>query len=387
MSELKGITWDHTRGYLPMVATAQRFSETHPGVAIRWEKRSLKEFGDLALTELVKEFDLLVIDHPFIGAAVEEQLLLPLERYMPASFLEDQATNSVGKSHASYNFSGSQYALAIDTAAPISGWRPDLLKKAGCTVPGTWSELLELANRGMVAIPGTRIDMLMHLYMVCIGLGEEPFSKADALASHDVVVRALTMLRELAQAVSPELSACNPIMIWERLANGEGEAYCPFAYGYSNYSREGYARQWIDVGGLISMNGKTRFRSVLGGAGVAVSSRCRDVECAVEYCRYTASADCQRHLYFEAGGQPGHRATWRDDEVNRRCHGFFAKTLQTLDAAWMRPRWNGYHHFQDAAALLVHENVWHGGGVSEVATRLNEMAGRMRQPQKTGGEA
>lgn len=387
MSELKGITWNHTRGYLPMVATAQRFSETHPDVEIRWEKRSLKQFGDLALNDLVDRFDLLVIDHPFIGAAAAGKMLLPLEEYLPAGFLEDQTANSVGKSNASYAFLGSQYGLAIDTAAPISGWRPDLLEKAGCAVPGTWSELLDLARQGMVAIPGTRIDMLMHLYMVCIGLGEEPFARADEVAPHDVVVRALAMLRELAQAVSAEFSACNPIMVWERLTDGYGEAYCPFAYGYSNYSREGYAGQWIEVGGLISMDDKTRCRSVLGGAGVAVSSRCRNVESAMEYCRYTASAACQSHLYFEAGGQPGHRAAWRDDEVNRRSHGFFAKTLQTLDEAWMRPRWKGYHHFQDEAALLVHEYVWQGGDEREVATRLNKMAGNMRQPQKSGGEA
>ena len=40
MIELRGITWNHTRGYLPMAATAQRFSEMHPGVSIHWEKRS-----------------------------------------------------------------------------------------------------------------------------------------------------------------------------------------------------------------------------------------------------------------------------------------------------------------------------------------------------------
>ena len=387
MTELRGITWDHTRGYLPMVATAQRFVEMHPEVAIRWEKRSLKQFGDLALNELVEQFDLLVIDHPFIGAAAEEQMLLPLDRYLSTTFLEDQAENSVGQSNASYIFSGSQYALAIDTAAPISGWRPDLLGKASCAVPGTWGEMLELAKRGMVAIPGTRIDMLMHLYMVCIGLGEEPFSKADVFTSQDVAVRALEMLRELAQAVSAEFSACNPIAVWERLANGDAEAYCPFAYGYSNYSRDGYARHSIEVGGLISIDGQLRCRSVLGGAGVAISSRCRDIEVAVEYCRYTASADCQSHLYFEAGGQPGHRTAWRDDEVNRRCHEFFQKTLPTLDEAWLRPRWHGYHHFQDEAAILVHQFVWQGGDASASASTLNEMAGRMRQSGNTGGGA
>ncbi len=37
MIKLKGITWNHTRGLLPMVATSQRFTELHPEV----EKRVL----------------------------------------------------------------------------------------------------------------------------------------------------------------------------------------------------------------------------------------------------------------------------------------------------------------------------------------------------------
>ncbi len=387
MTELRGMTWDHTRGYLPMVATAQRFSEMHPEITIHWEKRSLKQFGDLALHELAAQFDLLVIDHPFIGAAAAQSLLLPLEQHLPANFLQDQAANSVGKSNASYILAGSQYALAIDAAAPISGWRPDLLERAGHSVPATWNEALELARRGLVAVSGTRIDMLMHLYMLCIGLGEEPFADPGVFGSHDITVRAIEMLRELAQAVSQTFSRCNPIMVWERLTSGDVEAYCPFAYGYSNYSRDGYAKHRLDVGGLISLDGKTRFRSTLGGAGLAISSRCDSIESAAMYCEYAAGAECQTRLYFDSGGQPGYRTAWRDDEVNRRCHGFFQKTLQTLDEAWLRPRSSGYHQFQDEAALLVHEFAWQGGDASAVATTLNEMAANMCRPQEAGGYA
>ncbi|MGH9619970.1 MAG: carbohydrate ABC transporter substrate-binding protein, partial [Bryobacteraceae bacterium] len=67
MVQLKGITWRHTRGYLPMVATAQRFCELNPEVLIRWETRSLQQFADSPVEELAREFDLLVIDHPSMG--------------------------------------------------------------------------------------------------------------------------------------------------------------------------------------------------------------------------------------------------------------------------------------------------------------------------------
>jgi multiple sugar transport system substrate-binding protein len=385
MTELRGITWDHTRGYLPMVATAQRFSEMHPDVSIRWEKRSLKQFGDLALNDLADQFDLLVVDHPLIGAAAAQTILVPLEQHLPAAFLEDQAANSVGKSNASYIVSGSQYALAIDTAAPVSGWRQDLLDQAGTAVPSTWDDLLELARRGIVAISGVGIDMLMHLYMLCIGLGEEPFSHSGIFASRPVAVRSLEMLRLLAQAVSQEFSKYNPIMVWERLSNGDAEAYCPFAYGYSNYSREGYAAHCIEVGELVSIDRASRCRSTLGGAGLAISSRCRSMETAAEYCQYVAGAACQTRLYFESGGQPGYRAAWIDPEVNRRSRGFFQRTLRTLDEAWLRPRWNGYHKFQDEAALLVHQYAWHGGDAGTVASSLNELASKLRRAESARG--
>lgn len=131
MIELRGITWNHTRGYLPMVATAQRFSELNPGVEIRWEKRSLQQFADWPIQKLAEVYDLLVIDHPFSGYAAAHDVLLPLDALAPASFLEDQAAQSVGLSHASYSFGGHHWALAIDAATPVCGYRPDLLERAG----------------------------------------------------------------------------------------------------------------------------------------------------------------------------------------------------------------------------------------------------------------
>src|SRR5712691_3628177 len=127
MTRLIGITWDHSRGYDPMVATAEAYSRLHPDVTIEWRKRSLKEFGDFPIEKLAQSFDLLVIDHPFVGFAAADKCLLPLDEYIDASFLDDQATNSVGRSHNSYFYEGHQWALAIDAAAQISSFRADLL--------------------------------------------------------------------------------------------------------------------------------------------------------------------------------------------------------------------------------------------------------------------
>ena len=145
---LRGITWNHSRGYVPMVATAQRFEETHPGVEIHWEKRSLQAFADHPIVELTNTYDLLVIDHPWAGFAAESGVLLDLAAHLPAAFMDDQAANGVGKSHSSYNFDGYHCALAIDAATPVASYRPDLLAKLETEVPQTWDALLALARRG-----------------------------------------------------------------------------------------------------------------------------------------------------------------------------------------------------------------------------------------------
>src|SRR5208283_4346193 len=93
---LRGMTWDDARGYLPLAATARRFSELNPGVAIEWGKRSLKSFEEFPVEQLAADYDLVVLDHPFVGHAAKHGLLLPLDGELPASFLAEQAENSVG---------------------------------------------------------------------------------------------------------------------------------------------------------------------------------------------------------------------------------------------------------------------------------------------------
>ncbi|HET7102107.1 MAG TPA: extracellular solute-binding protein, partial [Terriglobia bacterium] len=215
---LRGITWNHSRGFLPMVATAQRFSETHPGVEIIWEKRSLQEFADYPVEKLAETFDLLVIDHPFAGYAARRRILVPLDEQLDADFLADQSRNSVGRSHESYFYGGHQWALAIDAATPVSAWRADLLANAKTGPPETWQELLALARRGLVAFPSIPVDSLMNFYIFCCALGEEPFTPDNVLIGAEAGSEALAMLRELVSLSPPEILSWNPIATYEAMA-------------------------------------------------------------------------------------------------------------------------------------------------------------------------
>jgi multiple sugar transport system substrate-binding protein len=251
----------------------------------------------------------------------------------------------------------------------VSAWRPDLLEAAGERPPETWDELLALARRGLVAVPAVKIDSLMHFYMLCIAHGEEPFRSAERCVTPEVGAAALEQLQELVQLCGAACLERNPIRTYEALVAGDA-AYCPFAYGYSNYARDGYARHTLRFGGLVTFGGR-RLRSTLGGTGLAISASCQHPDVALAYAQLVASPACQRGMYLASGGQPGHRSAWLDEQANALCGNFFRDTLQTLHEAFLRPRYDGYDHFQDHAAELVHAYLRDGGEAAQVVGRID----------------
>ncbi|AHF78754.1 Cro/Cl family transcriptional regulator [Sodalis praecaptivus] len=371
MVTLRGITWGHSRGYTSVVATAQRFGELHPEVNIQWEKRSLQAFADGSLDTLAQQYDLLVIDHPWAGFVVEKSLLLPLQQYLPAGYLADQKANSVGGSYESYEFNGCQSALAIDAATPIAVYRPDHLAAGRFSLPTTWDHLLALAQAGRVIYAGIPINLLMDFLMLCATRGGTWFD-GETITDRETGIEALETLRELASYCPEAIFDADPIQIHETLSQEDRWSYCPFAYGYSNYSRRGYARYLLKATDVVSYHGNA-LRTVLGGTGLAISAHSQHRDIALDYLRYTASAAIQKTLFFDTGGQPGHRAAWIDAEVNRRSLDFFADTLMTLDRSAKRPRYNGFLNFQDHAGHGVRDFVMRGGSSKATFDTLNQL--------------
>ncbi|QJD94624.1 extracellular solute-binding protein [Mucilaginibacter robiniae] len=375
---LKGITWNHSRGFVPMTATAQRFSELNPGVEIIWEKRSLQQFADFSIEQLAQRYDLLVIDHPWAGFAANTRTILPFDEFLLPEFLEDQKANTVGESYISYNFLGQQWALPIDAATPVAASRPDLLTAHGTDRPSTYDELIELAQRGLVACPLIPIDSLMTFYTFCCSLGEDPFQRENEVVSREIGVQALQMYRQLAQLVDPACFNYNPIKVYERMTMSDDIAYCPFAYGYSNYSREGYARRVLHFNDMVTLDGKTNLRSTLGGTGLAVSAQTKHVDVAMRYAEYVASPSCQQGLFTDNGGQPGHLSAWTSEHTNAYTHNYFKSTLPALQRAYLRPRYNGSMHFQDFGGDVVRNYLMNGGSEHDVLNALNKLFGESK---------
>lgn len=368
MVQLKGITWDHSRGFTSIVATAQRFHELHPDVEITWEKRSLQAFADEPINKLAERYDLLIIDHPWAGFAARTGVIIPLNEHLSSDFLADQAENSVGKSHESYCFDGYQSALAIDAATPVAASRPDLLAET----PKDWTELVELAKEGKVAIPGIPQDTLMSFYMVCSTLGEDVAVSKDYFISDEIGIKALEMLRDLGQYIDAECYDMNPIKVYEAMTLGDKYSYSPFAYGYTNYSRKGYARKLLKFHDMVEINGQGLI-TTLGGTGLSISSASKHKDIAVAYAEFSAKADTQSGLFFDNGGQPGHRSAWLSDDNNSVCMDFFKDTLPALDRAFLRPRYHGHMFFQDNAGAPIREYMMKGGDTKQLLAELNKL--------------
>jgi multiple sugar transport system substrate-binding protein len=383
--QLTGIAWDHSRALPPLVATAQRYEETHPGVRIHWKKRTLDEFGHAPIDQLATQFDLIVIDHPWAGFCFEKNLVHDLKTLAPASVLDDLATHSVGPSFQSYLYQEKLLALPIDAATPAPSWRPDLMKKAGVDVPQTWDEAVALAKRGLAVIPAFNADLFLHLVMLVKALGADPFADHERIAPRDILQQAVEMLAELTAPMSREIFTMNPIQVAERMTTTDDFAWNAFAYTYNNYARPGFAVKQLRFGNLISLvSGGPRLRSVLGGTGIAISKSCKNPQTALDYAAFTAAGHTQRTIYVQAGGQPSHLAAWDDAFADSLCGGFFSGTRLTQQEAIVRPRYSGYVALQTEGGIALQEHLRDGRSLEATLDQLDSL---YRESRRRGGEA
>src|SRR5215212_51058 len=190
------MSWDHPRGHDSVVATVAPYQALHPDVSISWQTRSLQDFADYPVEKLAEMFDL---------------------------FLADQAANSVGPSHRSYQAEGHQWAFATDAASQVASYRPDLMERIGAVIPASWDAVVALAESrkgkdAQVAIPLIPVDTLMAFCSICASYGEEPYAGDDVVVSRAMGRHALGLLGRLRDAIHPESLTWNPIRCYDRMS-------------------------------------------------------------------------------------------------------------------------------------------------------------------------
>jgi multiple sugar transport system substrate-binding protein len=367
---LKGMTWNHPRGYDPMVACSRRwFNET--GVTVEWEKRSLQDFETFPVEELAQQFDLIVIDHPHVGQITHEKCLLPLNIPGRESERNALAAASVGQSYPSYTWQGRQWAFPIDAATQVQAWRPDLQ----AAPPANWAEMLELAQAGKVLIPLRPPHSLMSFYTLCGNLGRPCAVEGPGdLVDLETGAQVFEMLREIADLVDPACFKMDPIAVLERMAApGTNAVVAPLIYGYVSYSVKNFRPCPIRFGDIPPVGKSGPVGSALGGTGIAVSAFSKNPDAAIDFAYWIASGDVQKADYVTAGGQPGHAQAWEDAAINLATTDFYRATRATLDTAWVRPRHDGYMGFQQAASDCLNEGLLQRQSAKVVVADINRL--------------
>lgn len=369
MITLKGMTWAHERGHDSIAEASRVWGRSHPDVAITWTARSLEAFGDQPLAALAAEFDLLVIDHPHVAEAASGGFLAPF-----AAERTPDVKDFIGRSQQSYSWRGACYGLAIDAAAQVSVHRPDLLDAP----PRDWNDVLTLAAAGRVLWAAKPIDAYASLFTLCAGIAGTDVAVGGRFCEPEAFDAAWEILRLLVERVPAPCLAADPIRIAETLSVGDEYWYSPLGYGYTNYARAGYRSKLLSYGDIpIPPGAESPRGSMLGGAGLAVSSSSAHREAAQDFALWVASPETQTGVYFGAGGQPGHVAAWESERLDARAGGFFSATRRTLEAASLRPSHSEYMRLQNDASTAVWEALDSRADGVALRRRLDGMVDRM----------
>ena len=384
---LKGLTWDHPRGYLVLDALS---GTLEPDVSVRWQRQPLEGFESRPLRSLADDFDLLVVDHPGLGEAVRDGALLPLDEVFSGPELAGWQTASVGASYGSYVLGGRPWALPLDAAAQVAVARPDLMDVR----PASWAQACQAARDHRTALCLGGPHALLMFSAICVAAGTPPAGTGTpgtgpngtapagagpagdgaAFVTEAAGMAALGVMADLLAHADRELSQRNPIGVLDAMAAGGGPAYCPLVYGYVTYQRPLAGEPGsFRLAAFDAPAGPGGIGSVLGGTGLAITPSAVEPGAAAAVIRSLLSGEVQVGLYAELGGQSAARRAWEHPGADAAGGGFYRATRATVEHAWVRPRFAGYPEFQTAASAVLREGLLDGKPHARLVRRVNEL--------------
>ncbi len=354
---LKGLGWEHPRCMAPLRASAASIAD-QADVRIEWTSRSLKDFGDGDLAGAARHFDLLVFDHPYVGAAAAGDWLVDFGAWLPPTALASLETDALGPCLRSYRVGEQLFGLPIDAAAQVASYRGDLLVRVDSRCPQDRGGLLEFAARGRraglwIGIPLVPIDAICTFLTLAAAFESPLEPEATEFLTARSIRLVLDQMRELVSLAHPGSLDWNPIMTYDYMVTNDDLVYVPLAFGYTNYSRPTVGRR-ISFTDIPAFGSRGCAGAILGGAGIGVSRLRPNIALGVKYARALASPEYQRGEYTSSGGQPASVAAWRDAHCDALTNGFFSSTRATLEQAYLRPTFDGFIPYFKAAGERIH---------------------------------
>ncbi len=351
---LRCLVWDHPRAYQGLEHQTARFHGLQDRIRIEWHRQSLRGFEATPIAENAANFDIIILDHPFMGDAVASGCLVDLAQI---DALHDAIASRtyVGRSLETYSYLGGQWALPVDAACQAAVFRPDLV--CADKVPGSIGNLDNLDGQG-IGLAMTCPHAFMNYLSLCGLMGEDISGTGDQLVDPLIGEEAVETLRRIAERIPTEAYDWSSIGLLEAMATTDAIAYCPMVFCFNSYARDpAGSRMRLKYAPLPSLRAERGCAgSVIGGAGLAISAACPAIGEAVAFLAYLTGSDAQLEMAL-AGGQPAVELVWTDVDANTANGNFFSDCLETMRQAATRPRYANYMSLQNRAGDLLREDA------------------------------
>jgi multiple sugar transport system substrate-binding protein len=203
-----------------------------------------------------------------------------------------------------------------------------------------------------IVVPACPTDAISLFFTLSANLGYPIPEQSEHFVDDPVAAEVLNRLHALLELADPRSVEWNPIQVYDFMTTGSDAVYCPYGFGYSNYSRVGNSVR-LKFTNAPAAGQRGCAGTMLGGTGIAISKLSPHPSEAIAYAKWLVSPEHQRGGYFRQGGQPASLAAWTDSSVNAMADGFFSDTLQTLQTAYLRPRFDGFVRFFESAGIEI----------------------------------
>ena len=372
-THLRGLTWDHPRAIAPLHAARDALRVRFPEVTVTWDVQPLSGFESHPMAETTAIYDLIIFDHPHVGDVAAHGLLLPVNDLLKQADLAD--SHFVGPSLASYRYRNQVWALPLDAACQVSCARPELMLELDAPFPATWTRALELGERALregykLAIAYSPVHSLMVFLTLCANQGA-PLAESPARNFIDRLTAktTLTAMKELLRFCPAEVLDWDSIALQNAMCARDDLVFCPAVYGFSPYSRRSQNR--LVYGNLAALQAGSG-GSTLGGTGLGISARSRNADAASQVAAFLIEAPTQENIVARHDGQPARAEAWESAQVNRESNHFYLRTRDTIERAWVRPRFDGYLNFQRDGGKIVEQFL---RGKTAMESALDDLEG------------
>lgn len=358
---LRGLTHDDPRGWGPIPAVVDAFGQTPEGreVVFEWHIQLLGDYANRPFAEWTRNYDLLVVNHTFIGEVAESGCFTSIAE-LPATY--------VGPSSRSCQWNGACHAYPLDATCYVCAYHPSRLR----AVPQSWEQVFEVAENGVrVATPLAGEHALAALCTLLASIGA-PLDPEAGFPDAAALQQVTELMKRLVEVSKRDILCWNSVHALDALAEGAID-FIPLTW-----ANAGFQSRRVRFGEIPSFGSPPAMGAIFGGTGMAVSAACRYQEEAMAFARFVSSGEGQMSVWARNGGQPAHRDAW---DLLSHSDLFYRDCRATIEASYLRPCFPGWNRFQAAAGDAICE--WLGEPnrrISSLDSKLRRLWEEARKP-------